>query len=183
MTHHFQSSQWVPYPVELVFAFFANPANLPHLMPPQLKTRVEDARLTPPPPKPLQPDPTRRFSGIAAGVGSEILITFQPLRWVPRRIGWTARIVEFLWNSHFCDEQITGPFSSFHHRHGIEPEMRNGIEGTLVSDDIHFALPLGPLGDCASPLLRLQIAAQFAHRQQRLPEILAAVARQATRRA
>jgi hypothetical protein len=33
MTQHLETQQWVPYPVELVFAFFANPANLPHLMP------------------------------------------------------------------------------------------------------------------------------------------------------
>ena len=183
MTQHFETSQWVPYPVELVFAFFSNPANLPHLMPPELKTRIEDVRLTPPPPKPFSPDPTRRFLGVSAGVGSEILITFQPLRWVPKRIGWTARITEFVWNSHFSDEQVTGPFASFHHRHGIEPQTRDGSEGTLVSDKIDFAMPFGPLGNFGAVFLRRQLTSQFAHRQQRLPEIIAAVARQATRRA
>jgi ligand-binding SRPBCC domain-containing protein len=183
MTEHFETSQWVPYPVELVFAFFANPANLPHLMPTELKVRIEDARLTPPPPRPLHPDPARRFSSTAAGIGSEILITFCPLRWVPRRIGFTARITEFVWNSHFSDEQAGGPFASFHHRHGIEPEPRDGIEGTLVSDTIEFALPLGPLSTLASAYVRRQLTRQFAHRQQRLPEILASVARQAVRRA
>jgi ligand-binding SRPBCC domain-containing protein len=183
MAERFETSQWVPHPVELVFAFFSNPANLPHLMPPELKTRIEDARLTPPPPRPLHTDPARHFSGVAAGIGSEILVTFCPLRWVPKRIGFTVRITEFVWNSHFADEQITGPFSSFHHRHGIEPESRDAIEGTLVSDTIEFALPFGPLGSLASGFLRRQLTRQFAHRQQRLPEILAAVARQAIRRA
>jgi ligand-binding SRPBCC domain-containing protein len=183
MTHRFETSQWVPYPVELVFAFFSNPANLPHLMPPLLKTRVEDAHLTPPPPRPLHPDPARRFTGVAAGIGSELLVTFQPLRWVPKRIGFTARITDFVWNSHFCDEQITGPFASFKHRHGIESEIRDAVEGTLVSDMIDFVLPFGPLGGLATPLVRRQLAGQFAHRQQRLPEILATVARQAVRRA
>jgi ligand-binding SRPBCC domain-containing protein len=182
MTLHFETSQWVPYPVELVFAFFSNPANLPHLMPPELKTRIEDARLTPPPAKPFNPDPTRRFLGVSAGVGSEILITFQPLRWAPKRIGWTARVTEFVWNSHFADEQVTGPFAIFHHRHGIVSDTRSGIEGTLVSDKIDFSLPFGPLGTLASAFLRRQLARQFAHRQQRLPTILEAVARQATRR-
>jgi ligand-binding SRPBCC domain-containing protein len=183
MTQRFETSQWVPYPVELVFAFFSNPANLPHLMPLELKTRIEDARLTPPPAKPLSPDPARRFTSVSAGIGSEIIITFQPLRWVPKRIGWTARITEFVWNSHFTDEQITGPFASFHHRHGIEPQTQDGIEGTLVSDKIDFALPFGPLGTLASTFLRRQLTSQFTHRQQRLPTILEAVARQAVRRA
>jgi ligand-binding SRPBCC domain-containing protein len=183
MTQRFETSQWVAYPVELVFAFFANPANLPHLMPPELKTRIEDARLTPPPPRPLNPDPTRRFSAVAAGVGSEIIITFCPLRWVPKRIGWTARITEFVWNDHFSDEQVIGPFSSFRHRHGIEPQTRDGVEGTLVSDAIEFALPFGPFSGLASAILRRQLTRQFAHRQDRLPAILAAAGRQAVRRA
>jgi ligand-binding SRPBCC domain-containing protein len=182
MTERFETSQWVPYPVELVFAFFSNPANLPQLMPTEFKTRVEDARLTPPPPKPLNPDPARRFIGVSAGVGSEILITFQPLRWAPKRIGWTARIVEFVWNSHFSDEQITGPFASFHHRHGIQPKTLDGIDGTFVSDAFEFELPFGRLGGLAAGLLRRQFASQFAYRQQRLPAILATVARQAVRR-
>jgi len=183
MKHHFETSQWVPYPVELVFAFFSNPANLPHLMPPELKIRIEDAHLTPPPPRPLHPDLSRRFTGVAAGIGSEILITFCPLRWVPRRIGFTARITSFIWNSHFSDEQVSGPFASFRHRHGIQPEIRDGVEGTLVSDTVEYALPFGPFGDLASAFVRRQLTRQFAFRQQRLPEILAAVARQAVRRA
>jgi ligand-binding SRPBCC domain-containing protein len=183
MTHRFETSHWVPYPVELVFAFFSNPANLPHLVPPELKTRIEDARLTPPPPRPLHPDPSRRFSGVAAGVGSEILVTICPLRWVPRRIGFTVRITEFVWNSHFADEQVSGPFASNRHRHGFEPETRDGDEGTLVSDKIEFALALGPLSSLASAFIRRQLTRQFAYRQQRLPAILAAVARQAARRA
>jgi hypothetical protein len=44
-------------------------------------------------------------------------------------------------------------------------------------------LPFGPLGTLASGFLRRQFDRQFAHRHQRLPEILATVARQATRRA
>ena len=183
MTQRFETSQWVPYPVELVFAFFSNSANLPHLVPPELKTRIEDARLIPPPARPLHPDPARRFSGVAAGVGSEILVTICPLRWVPRRIGFTVRITEFAWNSHFSDEQVNGPFASSLHRHGFEPNVRNGVEGTLVSDTVEFALPFGPIGGLASGFLRRQLTRQFAFRQQRLPEILAAVARQAVRRA
>src|ERR1039458_305764 len=130
MTERFETRQWVPFPVELVFAFFANPANLPHLMPPRLKTRLEDARFKPPPARPVSPDPARRFLSVAAGVGSEILISFVPIRWIPKRVSWMARITEFQWNSNLCDEQVRGPFSEFRHRHGIQAEMRDGQEGT-----------------------------------------------------
>jgi ligand-binding SRPBCC domain-containing protein len=182
MTERFETRQWVPFPVELVFAFFANPANLPHVMPPRLETRMEDARIAPPPARPVHPDPERRFLSVAAGPGSEILISFFPIPWVPKRVSWMTRITEFAWNSHFCDEQIRGPFSEFHHRHGMETELRDGVEGTLVSDEIEYSLPYGFIGRIGGALVRRKMAQSFAYRQKRLPEILAAAARQAVKR-
>lgn len=182
MTQSFETRQWVPFPVELVFAFFANPTNLPHLMPRKLEMRIEDVRMQPPPPRPLHPDPARRFKSVAAGVGSEILISFFPIAWVPRRVSWMTRITEFAWNSHFCDEQVRGPFTSFHHRHGIQAEEREGVDGTLVSDEIEFTLPLGILGRVGGAMARRKLANSFAHRQKRLPEILAVAAQQAVKR-
>jgi len=182
MMQRFQTRQWVPYPVELVFAFFANPANLPHLMPPKLEARIEDARILPPPPRPVAQDVSRRFLSVAAGVGSEILISFYPIPWVPRRASWLTRITEFEWNSHFRDEQVRGPFTEFQHRHGIETEFRDGQEGTLVSDAVEYELPYGLMGRIGGAMVRRQLASSFAYRQKRLPEILAAAARQAARR-
>jgi ligand-binding SRPBCC domain-containing protein len=183
MTQRFETSQWVPFPIELVFAFFANPANLPHLMPPTLETRIEDVRMAAPPVRPVAADPARRFLSVAAGVGSEILISFYPIPWVPRRVSWMARITEFEWNSHFCDEQVRGPFTVFRHRHGIEAETRDGQEGTLVRDEIEFELPYGWLGRIGERMARRRLEKSFAYRQKRLPEILAAATRQAGRRA
>jgi len=181
MPEHLQIEQWVPYPVELVFAFFASPQNLPHLMPPRLETRVEDARIQPPPARPVPRDPTRRFRSVAAGVGSEILISFYPIPWVPRRLSWLARIAEFRWNHHFTDEQARGPFVTFRHRHGFDSQTRDGREGTLLTDTIDFALPAW-LGRIGIAIARRKLAQAFAYRQKRLPEILAAVERQAARR-
>jgi ligand-binding SRPBCC domain-containing protein len=183
MAQRFATSQWVPFPVELVFAFFTNPTNLPHLMPPRLETRVEDARMQPPPTRPVAADPARRFRSIAAGVGSEILVSFYPVRWFPRRVSWLARITEFEWNSHFCDEQVHGPFSRFHHRHGITGEIRNGAEGTLVTDAIEFDLPGGPIGRLGGRMVLRQLEESFTYRQERLPQVLMAAARQAANRA
>jgi len=183
MTQRFETRQWVPFPVELVFAFFANPANLPHLMPPRQKMRIEDVRLQAPPPRPVAQDPARRFLSVAGGVGTEIMISFLPLAWVPKRMSWMARITEFAWNSHLCDEQVRGPFASFRHRHGLQPEAREGVEGTLVADEIEFALPWGVLGQIGGVFLKHELSRTFAHRQKRLPEILSLAARQAVRRA
>lgn len=179
----FETSDWVPFPVELVFAFFANPANLPHLMPPEVQARVEDVRLQPPPPRPVPADPARRFQSVAAGVGSEILMSFYPIKWLPQRMSWTSRIVEFAWNSHFIDEHVRGPFAAFRHRHGIAAETRDGTEGTRVTDAIDYAMPGGILGDFAAGAVLKQLARSFEYRQKGLAEILSIAARQAVRRA
>lgn len=183
MAQRFETQQWVPFPIELVFAFFANPSNLPHLMPPALKSRIEDVRMQPPPPRPVAADPARRFRSIAAGAGSEILISFQPVRFVPQRLSWLARIAEFAWNDHFIDEQVHGPFKRFRHRHGVASESRDHEEGTLVTDSIEFELPGGGLGALAGGVARGQLKKAFAYRQQRLLEVLSIAARQAAQRA
>lgn len=182
MAQRFEAQQWVAHPIELVFAFFANPANLVHLFPPQLETRIEDMRLASPPARPVAQDPARRFLSVAAGVGSEILISFRPFPWTPNRLSWLARIAEFGWNSYFIDEQVRGPFRLFRHRHAVAAEAREGLEGTLVSDEIDFALPYGWLGKAGERIARGQLEKSFAFRQKRLPEILAAAQKQAARR-
>jgi ligand-binding SRPBCC domain-containing protein len=175
----FETRQWTPFPVELVFAFFANPSNLLHISPPVLKTRVESLQIVPPAARPQAADPVRRFKSVAAGAGSELTISFRPIAWLPFRVRWTARIVEFDWFSHFVDEQVKGPFAFFRHRHGIEAQKRSGAEGTLVSDQIEFILPGWWLGALLQRRVRRQLEVQFAVRQQRLEQVLEAAARQA----
>lgn len=182
MAQRFESRQWVPFPIELVFAFFANPSNLPHLMPPAQKARIEDMRIQPPPPRPIAADPARRFRSVAAGVGSEILVSFRPVRWIPQRVSWLAKIADFAWNSHFIDQQVRGPFKTFRHRHGVRSEERQNQEGTAVSDDIDYDLPTGLAGRFAGGLVQAQMEKAFAFRRIRLPEILSAAAQQAIRR-
>lgn len=183
MTERFSTRQWVPFPVELVFAFFANPANLPLLVPVRMRARIESVHFRAPPARPPFAEAKQCYLSIAAGEGSEIRITFCPIPGVPWRIGWIARITEFLWNSHFCDEQIDGPFAVFRHRHEIQAKSKDAIEGTTVSDEIEFALPLGPLGKAAAPFVRHQLKRAFAYRQALLPQRLEDAAARAELRA
>jgi len=149
MPHSIQTSQWVPFPVELVFAFFANPANLPHLMPTWQKARLESSHLLAPPIRPLAGDPALRYRSPAAGTGSEITLSFRPVRSLPFRITWLGRITDFTWNSHFLDEQVEGPFTHWKHCHRIVTETREEVAGTSISDEVEYDLPLGPVGRLA----------------------------------
>ena len=174
MRHTFQTEQWVPYPVELVFAFFANPENLPRLMPPWQHARIERASYATPPAHGAPADGAFAPSQ-AAGAGSTMTISFRPVPFSPIRMRWDAQITEFVWNSHFCDVQRErGPFAYWHHCHRVSAQSREGVAGTMVVDDLEYEPPFGPLGELAHTVgLRRQIESIFAYRQRHLPTLLA----------
>ena len=173
MHHTFTAEQWLPYPIEPVFAFFANPENLPRLMPKWQKARIEEASFAPPPPRPLVAGavPAR---GIAAGAGTRMTISFLPFPFAPLRVPWEAEIVEFEWNDHFCDVQNRGPFAFWRHCHHLSAQPREGQSGTLLSDRVEYELPWGPLGELARRfVMERQFRSIFSYRHQRTAELMA----------
>lgn len=172
----FHTEQWVPYPVELVFAFFANPYNLPLLMPKFFKVRIEEAALAPPPSRPVAPDPALRLKSIAAGAGSRFTVSacLVPLPLINFRVPWEVEIIEFAWNHHFTDIQLRGPFRYWKHTHSVSEETRANeagvpIHGTRVTDDIEFTAPMAL---ASSAIIRRQLASNFRTRQKKLDLIL-----------
>jgi ligand-binding SRPBCC domain-containing protein len=167
MLNHFSAEQWLPYPLETVFAFFADPANLPRLMPDWQQARIESATyLAPPPP----PSPFPGWDRITAGNGTRLTLTIRPIPFSPIRLPWGALIEDFRWLEGFCDIQLRGPFKSWRHCHAVRSE-RNG---TLLRDEVRYELPLGPLGSLANTLfIRHQLKATFAFRHKRTLELLA----------
>ena len=153
------------------------PANLPRIMPPEMKTRIDEARLKAPPALPARSERLFRNidggSSAAAGVDSEIDISFRPFTWWSKRVKWTARITDFVWNSYFWDEQVRGPFAEFRHRHGITVEKRYGRPGTLISDDIEYVLPYGFVGRLGDGFVQRQLERAFREREKQLPRLLA----------
>ena len=137
-------------------------------MPNWQKAHIDKATLAPPPPSPSNTRGTP-----VAGPGSHILLSFRPVPFSPVRLKWNAEINEFAWNDHFCDLQLTGPFAYWHHCHRVSPETRNNILGTLLRDDLHYEVPLGPLGSFANWLaISGQIRIAFAFRHRRTSELL-----------
>ena len=169
MAYELQFESWIPVPLPRVFAFFANPLNLPRLMPPATNTRVDGVRLMPAPPG---PDDDAVAARRAAGRGSVIETSFQPLGFVGWRRKWTAVISGFEWNSYFADAQQKGPFKSWHHRHEFRAEDREGLKGTVVRDVIEYEVGFGVLGHLANWLfVERQLRAVFAHRQKVLEDL------------
>jgi ligand-binding SRPBCC domain-containing protein len=171
MASRFQFEQWVPFPLERVFLFFAQPENLPRIMPRKLGTRIDSLNLISPviPSEvegPCVPDPLHNS---VAGVGSEITTSFRAVPYLPYRSTWVALITEFEWNHHFADIQKIGPFHSFHHRHQLDAETRNGELGTRVTDTIDLDLGFGWIGKVTEKLfVAREMNQTFQYRQQAL---------------
>jgi ligand-binding SRPBCC domain-containing protein len=173
MRYAFTTEQWLPYPHELVFAFFANPENLPRLMPRWQKARIEEAHFAPPPPRPAG---SPRYPGMAAGAGTRLILGARPFPFVPVFVPWEALIEDFRWNEGFCDVQLRGPFKYWRHCHSVTPAPSPATRepGTLLRDHVDYELPLGPLNGIANTLAgHPALAYTFRYRQRRTTELLA----------
>jgi ligand-binding SRPBCC domain-containing protein len=83
----FETHQWVAVPLNKVFAFFSDPANLPRIMPPQMHVCTMRVALVPPP-----AEDSAGVLGLdrdkSAGAGSEFVISFRPVPFFPIRMEW-----------------------------------------------------------------------------------------------
>lgn len=86
-----------------------------------------------------------------------------PLRWHTVIGAWTP-------GERFIDWQAKGPYAVWHHEHWFQ----DYLGGTLIGDDIHYALPFGPLGEIASPLVERDVRAIFAYRRRAIEKLMGA---------
>lgn len=134
---------WVPLPLETVFAFFSNPANLELVTPPWVGFRIL-SKLPVAMKKGLLLDYAIRIHGI-------------PLKWRSEITEWEPPL-------RFADLQIKGPYAIWHHQHKFE--ARHG--GTLVIDEVEYAIPLSWMpgsGLIERFLVRPDVEKIFAHRR------------------
>ncbi|MGH3651848.1 SRPBCC family protein [Glutamicibacter sp.] len=88
-----------------------------------------------------------------AGVTSGTIGLGEQVTWRAKHFGipfrMTSRISELDAPRTFTDQQVRGPFKSFHHVH----EFHESAHGTLMVDKIRFSAPFGPLGWLAERLV------------------------------
>src|SRR5438132_13726224 len=118
----------VPAPVDEAFAVFESPYNLARITPPWLHFRITT--------------PER----VTIRKGAEIEYE---IRWLGIPVSWRTVITKYEPPVLFEDEQTDGPYTLWRHRHGFE-EVE---DGTVISDQVEYALPLGALGRLAHYLV------------------------------
>ncbi|MBW4673315.1 MAG: cyclase [Desmonostoc geniculatum HA4340-LM1] len=137
---HFKHSSVINAPAEVVWKFHERPDILQLLTPPW---------------QPLQV--VRRDGGLDVGAITEFRLFLGPLP-----LTWLARHTEYEKYRLFTDEQISGPFESWVHRHEFEPE---DADKTRLTDAISFSMPGGGTVEFISGwLVQAQLEAMFRYR-------------------
>ncbi len=83
------------------------------------------------------------------------------------KLRWCTEITHVKEGEYFVDEQRFGPYAMWHHEHHIKETP----EGMLMTDIIHYKLPLGFLGDIARAVfVKKKLDGIFEHRFKVLDE-------------
>ena len=125
--HTLRHRQWIPRPIDEVFAFFSDARNLEEITPSWLGFRI------------LTSGPIR----IAEGTRIRYRLR---LHGIPA--GWETEIRRWKPPDRFVDVQLRGPYQLWHHTHRFEP--KDG--GTIMTDIVRYRLPLGMIGRLAHRL-------------------------------
>lgn len=143
--HTLTQVQDLPVSVTAAWAFFSAPANLQAITPPDIRFH---------------------FIGDHSGPMYESRILRYRIGIAPLvTVNWVTEIKAVRDGHSFVDEQRSGPYAFWHHRHTFEP-----IEGgTRMTDEIHYAVPFGPIGDLFHPLMvRPKLESIFQFRREEL---------------
>ncbi|HVP56339.1 MAG TPA: SRPBCC family protein [Candidatus Eisenbacteria bacterium] len=172
MSQRLQVEHWIPVPLPPVFSFFADPHNLPRIMPPSQGAKILKLNLVPPR---LPAGVPLRGLERMAGAGTEITFKFRAIPYLPVHERWTALITEFVFHEYFSDTQKQGPFKSWHHTHTFESRIVDGVEGTLVGDEVEYEVGFGMVGTFLErAVFQRVMRAIFEHRKQALERVFAA---------
>jgi ligand-binding SRPBCC domain-containing protein len=149
LLRHLYREQVVPRPLDEVFGFFAEAANLELITPPWLGFSLTST------------EPVVMRLGTL--IEYRLRLHRLPLRWVSRIALWEP-------GRTFIDVQVRGPYRVWRHRHEFEPRGQT----TMVRDHVDYALPLGPLGDLAhAAIVERDLARIFDFRRAAVARLLA----------
>lgn len=123
--HSLSQEQWLPISLDEAWGFFSTPRNLDEITPPELGFKI--------------------VSLPSEAMYEGEIITYKvmilPGVWIP----WITEIRNVREGESFVDEQRSGPYRFWHHRHHFE--AKDG--GTLMTDLVHYSVGKWIFGEIA----------------------------------
>ena len=145
--YQLRTSLVLPISLHEAFKFFENPRNLPEITPGWLEFRIVS---------------TEAVKEVFEGAIFDFTI-----RWFGFRFKWQTKIVEYNPPTRFIDTQLVGPYKYWRHLHIFEKVS----EGTLLTDEVTYRLPLSLLGRVLHRLIiRRQLEDIFCYRAVRISQ-------------
>jgi len=147
-TYSIERKQILPISLPQAWNYFSKPQNLKEITPDYMNFKI--------------------LSNSAAGnmyQGQIITYNVHPLLGIP--LFWMTEIAHVKEQEYFVDRQIIGPYKLWHHTHRF-----NAVDGGVeMTDIVHYALPLGWLGQLAHIIfVKAQLKKIFDFRYQKLKE-------------
>jgi len=142
--YSFITKQHLPISLDKAWEFFSSPKNLKEITPDYMQFEI--------------------LSDLGDGKmyeGQIIEYKVKPVLGIP--LNWVTEITEVKKPFYFIDEQKSGPYKKWHHQHKFEETK----EGVLMTDILHYAIPLGAVGRIANSLfVKKQLQEIFAYRKE-----------------
>lgn len=148
MTYSLSTDITLPKPIDSVFPFFADAGNLEAITPPELRFRIVS-------PMPID-------MRVGALIEYRLSLFGVPFSWLTEISVWEE-------GRRFIDRQVLGPFRLWIHEHRFEATASGG---TRIRDEVHYALPLDPVGRLAHPIVRNRLDRIFDYRTERVQALL-----------
>ncbi len=124
-----ETKQLIKTDKETLWNFISSPKNLQEITPKEMGFVITTKDLAP-----------EMYAGQ--------IITYKVSPLLGIKLNWCTEITQVHKGVYFVDEQRFGPYAMWHHEHHIA-ETKDGI---MMTDIIHYKLPLGVLGDLANTL-------------------------------
>ena len=117
----------IPKSIEEIWDFFSRPENLNDMTPKDMQFRI--------------------LTDIADQEMYEgMIIQYKVSPMLNIQLNWCTEITNIKDQSYFIDQQRFGPYTLWHHQHHFKAVEH----GTLMTDILHYAIPLGLLGRFAN---------------------------------
>ena len=123
--------------------FISSPANLKEITPAYMGFEISTPRL-----------PDKIYPGL--------MISYRVRPALGIKMVWLTEITQVRAPYYFVDEQRAGPYALWHHEHSLSPTEK----GVLMTDQVTYRLPGGPLGTMAHRIfVQKQLKGIFRYRE------------------